>query len=192
MDKRPAPASPRGVKRGRHAKKLRPDTLPGFRFKGFPNFDARNFIRGYVAAFQDVYSWRDFAAAFNTSVRTLRTICALDIEMKSEKVPIEKLSAQANAGEDFLVMMSESKSHNCKTMTNALTEQGIAVNRTTVWKAMQRMGMTWKRRPTKPWCGTQGEERWRMKRLPFAEAHVNEDPNQYVFVDECMIRALDN
>ena len=29
--------------------------------------------------------------------------------------------------------MSESKSHNCKMMANALTEQGIAVNRTTVF-----------------------------------------------------------
>ena len=31
-----------------------------------------------------------------------------------------------------------------------------------------------------------------MRRLPFAEAHVNDDPNQYVFVDDFMIRALGN
>ena len=82
-------ASPQRAKKGRYAKKIRPSTLPAFRLKGFPSFDARNFIRGYIMATQDVYSWRDFSTIFNTSVRTLGRICDVEFESKSDKIKLE-------------------------------------------------------------------------------------------------------
>ena len=90
--------------------------------------------------------------------------------------------------EDVEELIDGNKAHNCATIARKLTSEG----QSTVWRVMQQMGMTWKRRSAKPWCGTQGEVRWKAKRLTFTKTHVDDDPNAFIFVDECMIRALDN
>ena len=138
-----------------------------------------------------MFSWRDYSAIFRTSVRTLRRIwkegwTTLGPKNSRNRWPVKPIS------EDVEVLVTENKAQNCATIAKTLTKEGKPVDQSTVWRVMQQMGMTWRRRPAKPWCGTQGEEKWKIKRLAFAKAHVDDDPNAFIFVVECMIRALDN
>ena len=189
---KPSPAIPRGVKRGRHAKKKkRPDTLPEFRLKGFPIPIARASIGLYMRIQGDMFSLRDYSAIFNTSVRTLCRIRDQGWTNQGPKPPRVRESIKS-ISEDVEELMDGNKAHNCATIARKLTSEGKPVDQSTVWRVMQQMGMTWKQRPAKPWCGTQGEEKWKIIRLAFAKAHVDDDPNAFIFVDECMIRALDN
>lgn len=180
-------------------KKVRPECLMQWKQKGPPTAEAWGFIRGFVVASPNVWSWRDVEAIFNVPKSTLQdhfgqTLGAYTEGMEqSGRHKHDEPEMVQKRSDAILKIVEANRNYSVTEIRDALGEQGMKTSRSTIWYTLCAEDVVCKMRPVQPWSGGDLED-WKKTRARFAKAMLltfkenSADLRRLIFVDESFFR----
>ena len=197
----PVPDGPRS--RGRPFKKGKmkfgryPKTHPSFTRKGSLTHEAIGFIKCAFYIFGSFLTKAEYRHWFNLSseayehYRSEPLGGATRAYKKKVSNPPERQLEDYEEKQRFLMKcLEENPFADYQDLHEMAKKAKFEGSYWTTWRCMRNLGVKIRVRPNKHWCGPEGIEVFKQRRLSYAEAHLNDNPEGLYFIDESIVRCF--
>ena len=187
--------------RGRPAKKGKmrfgkyPKTHPGFTRKGGLTLEGIGFVKcaffllGTALTKREYCSWFNFSSGQYFHYKNLPLGEATLDDKRRKTTPRKKRLANWEEREKFLMdTLEENPFADIQDLHESSEKAGFKGSYSTTRRALNSLGIKIRNRPAQHWCGPEGLEVFKQRRVSYAEAHVNDPPEGLYFIDESILR----
>ena len=201
---RSLPVPPRQPgQRGRRRKKGKmrfgayPETHPSFTGSGRLTIEATGFVKCAFFLLGTCLSKHAYMSWFNLNSETYERLSdeplgqeGLNEEERKKNPPRRRLGDHMEKLDFAMNILDTKPFADYRQIHKEVNAAGFLGCYTTLWRNLREKGVKVRNRPPQEWCGPEGKEVFKQRRLTYAGAHKNDPPEGLYFIDESIVRCI--